>query len=95
MKNKRRFPILLTSVLMGIVLLLTGYVGAYYATVRPGSGILPRGVYPPVLEIQPVYTPSRILRIEVEFLFDPIHQLDCRLRPKTWRRPYTPPFDYM
>jgi hypothetical protein len=84
-------------------LLLAGYAGLYYATVRAflyaSSPTLPppRGLSPwsgsyGLIEISPEYAalPSWLPQRVARFIFAPMHAIDRRIRPGFWELPMLP-----
>ena len=88
MENKKKLGrgwLMLVAGIAGSVLLLTLYVGAYYATVRP----VPRytgGALDWPADMGPMYGPDswREFYSVTQPLFWPIHQVDRMLRPDYW-----------
>jgi hypothetical protein len=56
------------------------YVGAYYATVERGCGIVMHSV----CTWHPAYQVDKIGGVDAESFFAPAHYVDRRLRPRYW-----------
>lgn len=68
--------------------LIGGYVGAYYATVRPSRDVdwlftAPTGIV--VVQPGPEYADFLSSSLPTEEFFTPIHWLDRRIRPQVWK----------
>ena len=89
MKPRRERPVFLVPLVCVLATLLVAYVGGYYASARPSpewGQILTYGPQSLEVEILPTYWPTHVLGLGTQYLFDPIHQLDRRLRPRTWTK---------
>ena len=75
------------AVFVGAVLLLGAYVGVYYAMVSPIRALYPEIV--PYYSLGPLIPTGRIDSI-ADPVFEPMHQLDRKLRPSVWHRKYPP-----
>jgi len=72
-----------------VLLLLAGYIGAYYATVTPSPGFIEVVFWnAPTVDFIPEYSCAKNgpWKRRAELAFAPIHQIDRHwIRPSTWK----------
>jgi hypothetical protein len=69
-----------------LLLLVSAYVGCYFALVQPEPTLVDVGfAMHPVTIIFPRY--PRFAGVDWDWFFRPIHSIDRRLRPNTWLPP--------
>jgi hypothetical protein len=86
MSERKKSPWLTVAIAACVLLALTGaYVGVYYATVTPMT--IEQGAPPgtPAIYIVLDTYPASIDFGFTRSFFAPIHRLDCRIRPDTWK----------
>jgi hypothetical protein len=79
----------IVAVVLAVVLLLGGYMGAYYAMLDYVGFRIPAGRKPWEWEVAPFY---RIEGDAVAAVLWPAQQIDRRIRPGCWRPQLPPPF---